>query len=91
MQRYDEALANVEQAIALAPDGANYLDSKGEILAMSGRLQEAIPFFQRAVDLNPAFVNSYKNLVAIYNKLGRKAEAEEAERRVQELAAEQPG
>jgi Flp pilus assembly protein TadD len=58
---------------------------------MSGRLEEAIPFFQRAVDLHPAFVNSYKNLGAIYNILGRKAEAEEAERHVQELAAEQPG
>jgi tetratricopeptide (TPR) repeat protein len=84
MKNY-EALTIIERAIAIAPNDANFYDSKGEILMRMERYDAALPQFQKAVTIDPTFLNSWQNLVTVYRALGREVEAQEADRRVLDL------
>ncbi len=51
--RYDEAVAEGERAVELNPNGAEALAFLGAFLNRSGRPEEAIPLFHKAMRLNP--------------------------------------
>jgi adenylate cyclase len=54
MQRqYDKAISSARQAIELSPGGARAHISMGYALFFSCRFEEAIPFFEQAIRLNP--------------------------------------
>ncbi len=84
-ERRAEALAESEEALRLQPDLAEAHVSRGNVLSLHGRGEEAERDFQRALELNPALADaSYfyaRHLVAA----GRRREAaemfEEAARR----------
>jgi adenylate cyclase len=50
---YDKAIAEGERAVALNPGGTNELVNNARSLVFSGRPEEAIPLFQKAIRLNP--------------------------------------
>lgn len=52
-ERYEEALAYIERAIALLPDDAAVLDSMGWIKYRLGDHQEALDYLRRAYQLHP--------------------------------------
>jgi adenylate cyclase len=51
--RYDEAISEVEQAIAIGPNAADHYSLLGEITSCAGRWEEGIPILNKAIRLNP--------------------------------------
>jgi len=49
----------------VSPDEANPYDSYGEFLLINGRLDEAVPQFERALAIDPEFTASRDNLIRI--------------------------
>lgn len=56
--------------LELEPDQANPLDSRGEILEMIGRHEEAREAFRAALAVEPGFLASYEHLVRSYLREG---------------------
>jgi adenylate cyclase len=52
-KEYDRAIAEEERAVALNPNGAETLHFYAMVLLYAGMTEEAIPFFQKAIRLNP--------------------------------------
>jgi tetratricopeptide (TPR) repeat protein len=52
---YSDALAELETAVELNPCLALTYCGLGDSLAYAGRTREAIPYFQKAIDLSPQF------------------------------------
>jgi class 3 adenylate cyclase/tetratricopeptide (TPR) repeat protein len=52
-RQYREALANAEKAISRSHGKAESLEIMGLVLTFSGRSQEAIPYLEKAIRLNP--------------------------------------
>jgi tetratricopeptide (TPR) repeat protein len=82
--RYEEAIAELEHAIELAPDFPDLHNLLGLALGLTGARERAAASFQRALQQNPRYVEARMNLAIVYNDLGRYDEALEAFR------AEQP-
>ncbi|MFZ4480173.1 MAG: tetratricopeptide repeat protein [Rhodoferax sp.] len=68
--RFDEALALYERALALQPNFPGLLNSKGFLLQDLGRMEEALACFQRALELAPEFSMARLNLGMAQLKLG---------------------
>jgi tetratricopeptide (TPR) repeat protein len=60
MERYDDALAALDQASRLEPDDANMVHSRGVILACAGRIADALAEFERLVRRWPAVAREYE-------------------------------
>jgi adenylate cyclase len=74
--KYEEAISEVEQAIALGPNAADHYSLLGEITSCAGRWEEGIPIFKKAIRLNPfppAYY--YASLGRSYMMTGRYEEA----------------
>lgn len=71
---YDEAIADLDKAIRLAPDFAHLYFNRANLYCQSGRMPEAIIDYTRAIELYPYFAEAYYNrgLVQIYLKDTRK-------------------
>jgi adenylate cyclase len=50
---YDAAVAHMEQALELNPSDAELIQNYGTLLIYVGRSEESIPWFKRAMRLNP--------------------------------------
>ena len=72
---FTSALKNIDMYIDLAPDEPNPYDSKGEILLMAGRLNEAAEQFQTALNKWPKFYYSAMHLAQVYAETGDEANA----------------
>ena len=68
--RFDEALALYERALALQPNFPALLNSKGFLLQDLGRMDEALACFGRALELAPEFAMARLNLGMAQLKLG---------------------
>jgi len=73
---FDKALEAINRYIALAPDEANPYDSRGQICAYNGRLDEAIESYAKALEIRPDFHISQMYLAYMYLFRGNYAEAE---------------
>jgi len=78
------ALALMDQAIKLRPDGAAYWSSFGSALIEAARYDDAIDALRRAVDLDPAYTSAWYNLGLAYIRCMRVDEASHALRRAVE-------
>lgn len=66
---YVRALQTIEKAISLFPSHANYYDSKGEILLMQGRNDEALSMWKKVLELDPNFLDNYPDGTNLSNGL----------------------
>jgi TolB-like protein/Tfp pilus assembly protein PilF len=75
-RHYDEGLAQAERAFELEPTSADVIYNYATILLFIGRGEEAIPFFNSAIRLNPKPPNKYiRHLASAYRDTGRYEEA----------------
>jgi adenylate cyclase len=73
---YDKAIAEAEQAVALAPSGSSSHIYLAQTLNFSGRPRDAIPIGEKAMRLDPQFAwMSYQPLSESYRLTGRLEEA----------------
>jgi TolB-like protein/Tfp pilus assembly protein PilF len=79
------AEAEFRRALELAPQNAGVTSNLAFLIAMLGRLDEAVPLLQRAIALDPLRTLSHDNLAIILIALGRYDEAEAALRKAIEL------
>jgi tetratricopeptide (TPR) repeat protein len=75
-QKWPEAIADYNDAIALKPTGEFYIN-RGAAYAMIGNMQTALTDMSEGVRLDPDFPNGYKNRSLVYQALGRVPEAQE--------------
>jgi tetratricopeptide (TPR) repeat protein len=53
LKRYEEALASYDRALAIRPDFAEAHHGRGTVLRTFGRIKEALPLLEKAVELAP--------------------------------------
>ena len=58
-KEHDRSIAAYERALALNPNEANILAEMGDALAHAGRPEEALPYIQKAISLNPFYPDQY--------------------------------
>jgi len=80
-QRYEEAMAEFEQSIALDPNSfeAHYFYARA--CFAQGKLERAAALFERAAEIKPDDYQSVIMLIQIYRSLGRDRDKEAAARR----------
>jgi len=74
-QRFAEALAAFDNAIALKPDYAQAHNGRGIVLAQINRLAEAVGSFDRAIALKPDYAEAHNNRALVLQDLGQLEEA----------------
>ena len=58
--------------MSLMPEDFNLYDSKGEILLMQGKDQEALKMWKKVLELNPKFLDDYPKGTNLSNVLKAK-------------------
>jgi len=86
--KYHEAIAELKNGLALAPNSAEGMRRLGTAYYRAGNTNEAIQQLVRARDLDPNFWRNHRALCVAYSKLGDNKDALEACKRVTELAPE---
>jgi TolB-like protein/Tfp pilus assembly protein PilF len=81
----DGALRQFRKASELDPLAPIMWHVSGWFAQGAGRVEEAISYYQRALEINPNLQSSYGNLSAAYAGLGRYDEARRAAKRFREL------
>ncbi len=88
--RFQDDYAGAEEAfkkyVELIPDEPNPYDSYAELLTEMGRFEESIVQYEKALDINAKFINSYVGIGNNLMLMGRYDEAREAFSKVEELA-----
>lgn len=72
----EQAIQTIDLYASLVPDEPNPHDSKGEILALHGRYDEAIESYKKAIEIKPDFHNSWLRLAELYLRKRMYAEVE---------------
>ena len=70
LNRTDEALANLEKAIAQDPTKPRYYFAQGALYEKLGNEQKAIDTYNKTIEVDPTFFNAYYNLGALYYNKG---------------------
>ena len=78
LERYNDALAVIEEALRLDPESTNGYISKGQALYGLERYLEALTAFDEALRLNHNSAEAYRGRGQTLSRLGRYAEASEA-------------
>lgn len=76
--QYDNAKRVVEAGLALAPDDASLIESRGEVRAGTGDPGGALADWRRALELNPENLSSVFSSAFLLERQGRLGEAMEA-------------
>jgi tetratricopeptide (TPR) repeat protein len=66
LEKPDSSIWAINQYIALAPDEANPYDTRGDLYAWNGRLDEALASYKRAEQMKPGFVTSTIKIGAMF-------------------------
>ena len=74
--RFDEAAAQVKQAIALAPDLPLLHEDLGSVYARQGRHADAVPLFEKAIRLDPRQPSAHRKLAQALAAEGRGGDAD---------------
>ncbi len=70
LDKTDEALANLEKAIAQDPTKPRYYFAQGALYEKLGNEQKAIDTYKKTMEIDPEFFNAYYNLGALYYNKG---------------------
>ncbi|MBL8743062.1 MAG: tetratricopeptide repeat protein [Myxococcales bacterium] len=73
--RNDEAVAEMNNAIAKKPDEPVFYCNRGWLFHNLGRLEEAERDLTRAVEIDPAYAKAYKNRAIVRERAGNNAAA----------------
>jgi peptidoglycan/xylan/chitin deacetylase (PgdA/CDA1 family)/uncharacterized caspase-like protein len=76
-KKYDEAVANSQQAIAQKPNDPILLNNLGFLYYAMGKYDEALPYLEKTLQIDPKRKEAHGNIAELYMKLGRKAEAKQ--------------
>ena len=79
--RYDEAVAQIEQALVLVPESALYQSSLAQVHTRAGRLAQAAAILERVVAREPRSSQAFSDLGAVLQESGELERAVEAYRR----------
>jgi len=66
LRQLDKSLEWIDKYVALVPNEPNPYDSRGEILADAGRIEESIASYKKALEIAPEFYAGYANLSWVY-------------------------
>jgi Flp pilus assembly protein TadD len=88
--RRDEALAELQRAVALDPLSVRALSELGHLYAMQGEHEKAMVEWTKAVEIEPAFPTSYEYMGSSYCQRGRLAEAIAALQKAITVSPEDP-
>jgi len=77
----ETALTNYKRAAELNPKNADALSNVGIVYSRKNNYKDAIPFFQRALDVDPRHNNSISGLITAYIKTGDERSAEAVKRK----------
>lgn len=86
--RWDEAVAEFDRALAVQPDFASVYTNRGIALQKSGRPAAAAESYRRALELEPGSLPALKNLADLFLEEGKAEEAIAAYRRALESGPE---
>ncbi|MFZ2030794.1 MAG: tetratricopeptide repeat protein [Vitreimonas sp.] len=75
LERYDEAVASFDAALALRPDYAEALNNRGSALQALHRIDEALASYTAALECNPNYVEAYANRASVLQFFRRFGEA----------------
>lgn len=73
--RYQEALADHDHALAIAPEFVAEYGNRGNAFAALGLTEEALNDYARAIEKNSEYVPAYLNRASLYHELGNFQEA----------------
>ena len=65
-EQYDEANNILDKIISENPTNSEYLDLKGVLLEQQGKVDEAINYFQKSVEVNSDYAKGYFDLGRMY-------------------------
>ncbi len=82
LEKYPEAEKAFQRYIELIPDDPNPYDSYAELLMKTGRYQESIDNYKKALVISPTFAASHIGIATNLNFMGK---SEEARKQLQEL------
>ncbi|MGC4020897.1 MAG: hypothetical protein QM734_02640 [Cyclobacteriaceae bacterium] len=85
MQKYDDAITDIDMAIKLQPKFASYYDSRGEINFMSQKPKKALQDLSTAIELNPKFRHAYIYRCLVYIQLKKTEKAKEDYEKIVEI------
>jgi serine/threonine protein kinase/Flp pilus assembly protein TadD len=63
---FEKSVRTIDKYISLAPDEPNPYDSRGDIYALNGRIDQAIESFKKALEIKPDFYMSLAKLGLMY-------------------------
>ena len=89
-KRYEEALREITQALAIDPDNPTYLSRHALVLRRLGRLSETESAALQLLKIAPATSRAYSILADIYRLQGRFEDAAAAVKRAIRLAPDDP-
>ncbi len=70
LNKTDEAMVNLEKAIAQDPTKPRYYFAQGALYEKMGKEEKAIETYKKTMEVDPAFFNAYYNLGALYYNKG---------------------
>ncbi|MCW5823875.1 MAG: tetratricopeptide repeat protein [Cyanobacteria bacterium TGS_CYA1] len=85
-QEFDKAIDILAEALVLYPKSASVHDQLSFALACAGRLQEALTYAQKSVELDPKLLSAQMNLGSTYMLQGNHSKAKEAYRQAVVMA-----
>ncbi len=78
MKDYERAAASYRLALEKDPDDPDILYNLGNVYIETGRPQEALEFYRKAVTFKSRYIRAYLNMGIALNQLNRQKEAEAA-------------
>ena len=85
-QKYAQATEILDQAIANDPQNAEFVNLKGNLVENQSSIEEALPYFQKAVELDPTSSKAHFDLGRYYYNKAVKVRDERTDLAGEELA-----
>src|SRR5262249_18461656 len=89
--KFEEASAELEQALKIKPDYAEAYYTLGTVYKQMGKLPQAVDALRAAIRLQPEFAGAYTTLAAIYKQQGNQELAAEENQAASRIRATQTG
>jgi tetratricopeptide (TPR) repeat protein len=83
--RLSDAQTMIEKALSISPANASYLDTYGWVWYQLEDYEKAVIYFNKAMQMDPTDLEILNHLAMSYDKLGKKNEASEVRKRIEEI------